>query len=133
MAEGGGERIIIEPEPTLVRSGEELEKKLEKIESRISEVAGKLGGLDGRIRGVEALVELASVMGAWKMETCSYQERGVCKLWRLKREAAGKLKGVETIEENGVLRIKVASSPWACALCPLYKARAAGRSITEKI
>ena len=112
------------------------------LASQVEAVGVRLGGLEERLEGVEArlegveelvrqvvggygdssrLVSIARLVGGWKMQTCRYCVRGICYAWRIPGEA--RVEGLDVVEIDGVSRLKVASTPEFCTLCPLYEKR----------
>ena len=139
MALSLSETRLLEPDPQ-VYQGDRVGEELERLDARVEELREDLDELaerfeaynavlslyESRLSGLERLHAAASMIGAWKASTCVYSEDGVCKLWRLRGEAAEKLRDI-VVEDGGVYRVAVSKAPWFCALCPLYRgARAVG-------
>ncbi|KSW12597.1 hypothetical protein CF15_07755 [Pyrodictium occultum] len=134
----GHRHALIEPEPGAAerpwREVEELRERLQRLEEGLAEAGVSLKSLQSQVEGyaaslslyeqriadLEAFKQTASMIGGWKSQTCIYNSGGVCRLWRLSREAAERLK-TAVAEDNGVYRVKVAEAPWFCGLCPLYQ------------
>ncbi|BEP16677.1 hypothetical protein PYJP_00290 [Pyrofollis japonicus] len=129
---------LIEPEEPVVS---ETDKKIEELRSEVEEVraevksfqsiidaySASLSLYEARVSKLEAFQRIAAMVGAWKSQTCVYNENGVCKLWRLSEEAAKQI-GEEYVKKEGeVYRVVVSKAPWFCGLCPLYKAVVAER------
>ncbi|ABM80142.1 hypothetical protein [Hyperthermus butylicus] len=129
---------LIEPEPGAIAREELLEERvakterrlrevwegLEKVEKEVEEFSGVLRLFEGRVAGLEEFKRAAEMVGSWKLQTCIYQSRGICILWRLSREAAERLGMDIVVEDEGIYRVKVSAAPWFCALCPLYQRNA---------
>ena len=129
---------LIEPEHDVA---EETAKRLTGLEERLERISldiktlqdlvegysASLSLYEARVSGLEAFQRAAAMIGSWKSQTCIYSENGVCKLWRLSREAAKQL-GEEYVTQDGqVYRVVVSKAPWFCGLCPLYRAKEAKR------
>ena len=123
---------LIEPEKDVVSETseklEELEERVEKIGFEVKSLqeivegyAASLSLYESRVSKLEAFQRIAAMIGAWKSQTCIYRENGVCKLWRLSKEAAKQLGEEYVVSDGEVYRVNVAKAPWFCGLCPLYK------------
>ncbi len=124
---------LLEPEPGLLEDEEEktreIEARLAGIEARLDEHEARfdaynaaLSLYEARVSSLEKLRAAATMIGAWKASTCTYQRDGVCTLWRISPEAAKTL-GDIVVEKDGAPRINVAKAPWFCALCPHHRPR----------
>jgi len=112
-----------------------LASQIEAVNVRLGSLEERVDGVEARLEGVEELVKqvageygdssrlvsIARLVGGWKMQTCRYCVRGICYAWRIPAEA--KIEGLDTVEVDGVSRLRVASTPEFCALCPLYEKR----------
>ncbi len=88
--------------------------------SRLEDYNGIIVTYNKKLNTFEQVVAVAGMIGGWKLQTCNFQEDGVCKLWKLSNEAIRHLKGV-VVKDGEVYRVVVAKAPWFCGLCPLYK------------
>ncbi|HIQ55618.1 MAG TPA: hypothetical protein EYH59_02900 [Pyrodictium sp.] len=132
--EGEVEVVGIEADVELV-DVRALASQIEAVSVRLGGLEERLDGVEARLEGVEELVKqvvgeygdssrlvsIARLVGKWKMQTCRYCVRGMCYAWRVPENT--KAEGLDIVEVDGVSRLRVASTPEFCALCPLYEKR----------
>ncbi len=108
-----------------------VEERIENLSSAISIVKKELferledyskiiATYNKKLNTLEQVVAVAGMIGGWKLQTCNFQEDGICKLWKLSSEAIEYLRGV-VVKDGKIYRVVVAKAPWFCGLCPLYK------------
>ncbi len=103
----------------------ELRNSIEEVKSRVSAIEGRVKSLISRVEKAEAVIELSVMVGSWKARTCGRCEGGVCRTWRLGKEATESIAriygGDSVVKDGDVWRVRVSKVPCLCTFCPLYE------------
>ena len=121
----------IEADIELVSEVAQVTKAIESAEKRVEEVKREVDSVKHSVetvmRSIGIVYKLSEWIGGWKCCRCKFNEKGVCKAWKLADSAVEELKrelGEEClVVVDGVTRFRVDRVPLLGALCPLFRPR----------
>ncbi|HIP57139.1 MAG TPA: hypothetical protein EYH02_03605 [Ignisphaera aggregans] len=126
-----GYREPIEADIELVSEVAQVAKVLESTEKHLEEVKRDVDSVrhsvESAMKRIGIVYKLSEWIGSWKCCRCKFNEKGVCKAWKLADSAVEELKrelGEEClVVVDGVTRFRVDRVPLLGALCPLFRPR----------
>ncbi len=114
----------LEIDESVAVSMEIVEEELKWSRARIEMLETQMQMLAKDVGETTRFVTIARAVGEWKARTCAYNDKGICRAWRVGDDLANDPRLSPLIEKvNGVYRFRIDRDPTICALCPLYRAK----------